>query len=107
MIAAVLVATAAASTPVGVSLREYELALGRRRVVEGAVRFNVSNVGEDIHDLAVRRRGRIVARTPEVFPAGRFVLRTRLRGDRTYVLVCTVADHEERGMKARLRVSGR
>jgi hypothetical protein len=104
---AATVALMAASQPVGVGLDEYELALGRRRVLSGAVRFNVTNSGEDIHDLAVRYRGRTIAATPEVFPGGRFVLRARLRANRTYTLVCTIGDHAERGMKARLAVRPR
>ena len=104
---AAAVALMSASQPVGVSLDEYELALGRRRVLSGAVRFNITNTGEDVHDVAVRYRGRKVAASPEIFPGGRFVLRARLKPDRTYTLLCTIGDHAERGMKARLGVRPR
>jgi plastocyanin len=106
VIAALLALAAAASTPVGVGLDEFSVALYRERVRPGTVRLNVRNLGEDPHDLAVRdSRGRVLARMPALVPGSRATLRVRLRKAGTYRLVCTLGDHEARGMRARLRVA--
>ena len=91
---------------VGVGLREYVVAPYRDRVRAGVVRFNITNFGEDRHDLVVRRRGRTYARSPLIRAGARYSLRVRLRRRGTYTLVCTVADHSERGMRARVYVNG-
>ena len=47
------------STAVGVSEREFRVSVYRASVPAGTVRFNLSNEGEDVHDLVVRTaRGR-------------------------------------------------
>ncbi len=100
--AAPLSATAAAkvSTAVGVSQREFRLAPYRTRVPVGEVRFNVTNFGEDVHDLVVRDgRGRVVARSAEVKAGGRLTLAVPLRRGR-YRLSCDVANHAQLGMRA-------
>lgn len=110
MLAAFAVAAAAAvpSTSVGVGLDEFTLAAYRRTAVPGIVKFNITNLGEDQHDFALRTaKGRIVARTPVILPGERAVLRVRLRTEATHTLVCTLADHEKRGMKTRIRIRKR
>lgn len=98
-------AATARSTAVGVSEREFRLMPYRTRVPAGDVRFNVTNFGEDRHDLVVRTTaGRVLARLPEVAPGDRAVLRVRLRPGR-YRLSCDVADHARRGMRATFAVS--
>lgn len=100
-------APAAAATAVGVGAREYRLAVYREAAPRGVVRFNLRNFGEDAHNLVVRnRRGREVARSREVRAGARTTLRVRLRAGR-YRLVCDVADHERRGMRASFRVTKR
>ena len=94
----------ARTTSVGVGLREYRLAPFRDTVRTGVVRFYVTNHGEDGHNLVVMRRGRVFGRTPEIRSRAEFTLRVRLRRAGTYRLVCTIGDHEARGMKARLVV---
>lgn len=94
----------ARTTAVGVSAREFTLSLYRAEVKRGTVKFNLTNFGEDGHNLVVRRRGRTLASTEEVGPGGRGVLRVKLRKRGSYRLVCTIADHERLGMKATLRV---
>lgn len=98
---------APAATAVGVSAREYRLTPYRAAAPRGIVRFNVTNFGEDVHNLVVRtRRGREVARSREVRAGRRTTLRLRLRPGR-YRLVCDIADHERRGMRASFRVTKR
>ena len=67
----------------------------------------LKNNGQDDHDLAVRNaRGKIIASTGVVRHGALGQLRVRLRPGR-YVLVCTLADHEARGMRAVLVVRAR
>ena len=95
---------AARPTPVGVSELEFRIAIHRETVPAGRVRLNVANLGEDGHDLAVRRRGRVLARLGELRAGERGILRVRLRKPGRYRLVCTLADHEARGMRSTLTV---
>jgi plastocyanin len=99
-------AALAAVTPVGVAEREFSISLYRTRVRPGTVKLNITNFGEDSHDLVVRRKGRVYGTSPEIRPGDRGVLKVKLRRKGTYTLVCTVADHEQLGMKAKLRVAG-
>ena len=106
-LAAALAAPATAgarTTNVGVGLREFRVAPFRDAVRTGYVRFYISNHGEDGHNLVVMRRGRVYGRTPEIRSREQATLRVRLRRAGHYRLVCTIADHEARGMKARLIV---
>jgi plastocyanin len=99
-------AAAAAATPVGVGEREYAIAVYRPRVRPGKLKLNVRNLGEDVHDLVVRRDGkRVGGLSTVVKPGAGATLRLTLRTVGRYQLVCTVADHEARGMKATLVVS--
>jgi plastocyanin len=104
--AAALAAAALASTPVGVAEREFRISLYRPVVPPGEVRFNVTNFGEDTHDLAVVRgpRGFRRAYSPEIRAGQRALLTARLTRPGTYSLICTLADHAARGMRAKLVV---
>lgn len=95
------------TTAVGVGLREYRIALYRSRVLPGRVRLNIENLGEDGHDLRVigpTGTQTIRAWSPELKPGTRRTLTVTLRRRGVYTLVCTLADHEARGMLSRLRV---
>ena len=95
-------------TAVGVGEREWRVALYRSRVPVGRVRFNVRNFGEDGHDLAVRNRaGEIRGRLPEIRPGETARLTVRLRRPGRFVVFCSLAGHEELGMRAVLRVTRR
>lgn len=99
----------AATTPataVGIGAREFSLAVYRPRVRPGKVKFNVRNLGEDVHDLVVRRGGRRIGGLATVVkPGATATLALTLRKTGRYQLICTVADHEARGMRATLRVA--
>ena len=97
-------AAEARTTNVGVGLREFRLAPFRDVVPTGYVRFYITNHGEDGHNLVVMRRGRVYGRTPEIRSREERTLRVRLRRPGRYRLVCTIGDHESRGMTARLTV---
>jgi plastocyanin len=96
---------ARAPTAIGIGEREFTIAVYRPRVHPGALKFNIRNLGEDAHDLVIRRKGKRVGGLAEAVKPGRTAtLRLTLRRIGSYQLVCTVADHEARGMRATLRV---
>jgi plastocyanin len=98
-------AAAARPTAVGVGEREWRIALYRSRVPVGRVRFNVRNFGEDGHDLAVRGRdGKVLGHLPELRAGETGSLTVRLRRRGRYTVFCSLLGHEERGMRAVLRV---
>jgi hypothetical protein len=102
---AAVAATAGPSTAIGVGEREYRIAVYRPVVRAGTLRFNVTNRGEDSHDLRVlTARGAPVASSAEVRPGARSTLVVRLRRPGLYTLICTKADHAARGMVSHLRV---
>ena len=103
-------ASALRTTSVGVGLREFRIALYRSRIRPGRVRLNLENLGEDRHDVQVlgpsggATASVVRATSPEVRPGARYTLRLTLKRRGLYRLVCTIGDHEARGMVARLRV---
>lgn len=98
--------TGSASTAVGVGEREYRIAVYRPVVRRGTLRLNVTNRGEDAHDLAVlTSAGTPVATSEEVVPGGRSTLVVRLARTGRYTLICTKAEHAARGMVSHIRVA--
>jgi len=94
-----------ASTAVGVGEREFRISVYRPVVAPGPLRLNVTNRGEDVHDLVVLdRRGRRLATSGEIGAGARATIRVTLRRAGTYRLLCTRDDHAARGMRAQLRV---
>jgi plastocyanin len=93
------------ATAVGVGAREFRLSAYRASVPRGTVRFELTNYGQDGHDLVVRdASGRTLGRTGEVKAGRRATLTLRLAPG-GYRLVCDLADHERRGMRTTLRVT--
>lgn len=100
-------AATARTTAVGVGMREYRIALYRNRVLAGRVRLNIENLGEDGHDLRVSGPSAtptIRGTSPELRAGERRTLTVTLKRRGVYTLVCTIGDHEARGMVSRLRV---
>jgi plastocyanin len=97
-------AAARAATAIGVGEREFAIAVYRPRVHAGRFAFSVRNLGEDGHDLAVRRAGHTYGTLPTVKPGATGTLRLTLTHPGRYTLICTIADHAARGMHATLRV---
>jgi hypothetical protein len=96
---------ARAPIAIGIGEREFAIAIYRPRAHPGALKFNIRNLGEDVHDLVIRSRGkRIGGLKTAVKPGQTATLRLTLRRIGSYQLVCTIADHESRGMRATLRV---
>jgi hypothetical protein len=83
---------------------EFHLTLSRLSVPHKRVRIQLVNLGEDPHDLRLRRFHR--SRTfviPETLPGEQRTRTFRLRPGRYHVW-CSVSDHHELGMRATLRV---
>ena len=95
--------------PVGVGMREWSVAVYRTHARPGRVKLNLTNFGEDAHDLQVfGPAGYRSARSPEVAPfGGRETLRVTLQRTGTYRLLCMKPGHAGLGMRATLRVSRR
>jgi hypothetical protein len=90
---------------VQVVAEEFTLTLSRRTLKTGPAIVELANFGEDPHDLKLRRqaRGAPTLTIPEVGPARQAQLRARLAPGR-FVLWCSIADHRQLGMEARLTV---
>jgi hypothetical protein len=89
---------------VQVVAREFSYSLSRTKVRAGRVIVELVNHGQDTHDLDLRRIGGThIFRFPSVQP-GQFVDRELKLVPGRYRLWCAIADHNERGMHATLRV---
>ena len=89
---------------VQVVAREFSYSLSRTKVSAGRVIVELVNQGQDTHDLDLRRIGGThIFRFPSVQP-GQFVDRELKLVPGRYRLWCAIADHNERGMHATLRV---
>jgi plastocyanin len=108
LIAAVVLAAAGATTPVGLGMREYRFSVYRAKVHAGAVAFNMTNFGEDAHNLRVSGPGGYrSAVSRDVKPGGHLRFTVHLLRAGTYRLVCLKPGHAALGMKATLRVTRR
>ena len=86
---------------------EFRLASSRLRILAGRAVIQVKSIGEDDHDLRVRRAdGRVVGGTDVIHPGRLATLRLRLPAGR-YTFFCGIADHEALGMRAPLVVTRR
>lgn len=89
---------------VQVVAQEFRYSLSRTRVRSGRVIVELVNRGQDTHDLDLRRIGAThIFRFPSVLP-GQVVDRELKLVPGRYLLWCAIADHQERGMHAVLRV---
>jgi plastocyanin len=91
-------------TPVGVAQREFHITPYRRSVPVGAVKLNIRNYGEDVHNIVVRGPNRFTAIGPDVDSGAGATWTVKLRRPGTYTLLCTRANHLRLGMKAKLKV---
>jgi plastocyanin len=106
LLAALVLAASAHTTPVGLGMREYRFSLYRPTVHAGRVVFNMTNFGEDKHNVRLSGpHGYRSSVSPEVEPfGGKVRFRVNLRRAGTYRLVCLEPGHAAEGMKATLRV---
>jgi plastocyanin len=86
---------------------EFRFNLSRSRIPAGRLILQLKNIGEDDHDLRIiGPNGTIRAETGVVRPDRLGTLRTTLARGR-YTYICTVADHQTRGMKGSFTVTRR
>ena len=91
-------------TAVGVAQREFHITPYRRSVPAGAVKLNIRNYGEDVHNIVVRGPKGFTAVGPDVDSGSGATWTVKLRRPGTYSLLCTRANHLKLGMKAKLKV---
>ncbi len=100
-----LVALALPSTSVGLGMREYRFSVYRPSVHPGRITFNMTNFGEDAHNLRLTGPGGYrSAVSPDVEAGERARFTVHLRRAGTYRLVCLKPGHAAKGMRATLRV---
>ena len=97
-------ATAKAPVAIGIAEREFHISSYRATVKPGLVKFNVSNLGQDTHNLVVRGPRGFSAATAEIKAGQRVTLTATLRRPGSYMLLCTRANHARIGMRAKLVV---
>ncbi len=89
-----------------VTATEFRFALSRATLPAGSALVQLSNRGEDPHDLVLRRvRAASGGRGVETAPGATSERSVRLRPGR-YVLFCSLPGHRTKGMQARLSVRG-
>jgi hypothetical protein len=97
-------ASAPFPTRLQVTSTEFRLTLSRVVVPGGRVRIELVNLGEDPHDLKLKRiGGRYTYTIPETLPGERSTKTLRLIRGR-YRVWCAIAGHRDWGMRATLRV---
>ncbi len=83
---------------------EFRFNLSQMRIPAGRLVLQLKNIGEDDHDLRIiGPNGTMRAETGRVRPDRLGTLRTTLARGR-YTYVCTVADHQTRGMRGAFQV---
>ncbi len=85
---------------------EFELDPANPRIPKaGVVQFDVTNAGEVPHALEVEGpKGEVETET--IAPGRKATLKADLSKPGTYVWYCPVGDHEQEGMKGRIKVAG-
>ena len=91
---------------VQVVAQEFRFALSRQTIKAGWAVIELRNVGEDAHDLRMRRVGGKRVYLWPVTQAGDVVDREVKLLPGTYRLYCGVANHQALGMRATLVVQG-
>ncbi len=87
-----------------VHAREFSFNASRLAGPSGLWQLQLRNIGEDEHDLKVRRSdGVTIAGTRVLLPSSTGTVRVRLKPGR-YTLYCAVAGHEQLGMTTPLTV---
>jgi plastocyanin len=97
-------ASTTATTAVGVSEREWLVALGRLKAPHGHIELFVHNYGQDDHNLAVRRLGVQYGFTGRIAAGGQKTLTVTLKPG-VYNLFCSLPGHRQLGMVAQLTVT--
>ncbi|HET7571889.1 MAG TPA: hypothetical protein VFJ77_04385 [Gaiellaceae bacterium] len=92
---------------VQVVAREFRLSLSRVHVKAGKAVVELVNMGEDAHDLKLRRKGTWKVVSFPTTAAGGHVDRDMRLTPGTYLLWCSLPGHRALGMQAVLQVEGK
>ena len=87
------------TTTVKVTLLEMKIVMTAKTVPRGKVVFNVTNRGQDPHDLKIAGK-----KTPVLAPGKSATLSVRFPKAGSYRFICTVPGHAAAGMKGVLKV---
>lgn len=106
VVPAAYAATSRPPSRMQVTASEFDFVLSRAKLRQSRLIVQLVNLGEDPHDLALRRTaaGARTYLTPEVAPGEDRSISFRLYPGR-YELWCTIADHRALGMRATLTVT--
>jgi uncharacterized cupredoxin-like copper-binding protein len=97
-------ATARGPVTLGIAEREFRISTYADSIKRGPVKFNVTNFGQDTHNLVIKGPKHFLVKGPDVEPGSRASVRANLRRPGTYYLLCTRANHRRLGMHAKLIV---
>jgi plastocyanin len=89
---------------VQVVAQEFRYALSRQTIKAGAAIIELRNLGQDAHDLRLRRVGGTHVYALPLTQSGQTVDREFTLRPGTYRLYCSVANHRSLGMRATLVV---
>jgi hypothetical protein len=95
---------ATTSTSVGVTEREWSVLLGRVSAPHGRITFYIRNIGQDDHDIRIRRNRTLITHTGRIASGGQLTLTVRLKPG-TYSIYCDIPGHRLAGMLAKLKVT--
>ena len=85
--------------------QEFDLTLSRSEIGPGPALIQFQNDGEDPHDLQIRRqKGGATRSVGELDPGALGSVEIRLRKGARYQLWCSLLNHRDLGMKAKLKV---
>jgi len=91
--------SATTSTAVGVSEREWSVTLGRVKAPHGTITLNITNFGQDVHDIVVRKHGIGFGFSGRIPSGGRTTLTVHLKPG-VYSVSCNIPGHRALGMRA-------
>jgi uncharacterized cupredoxin-like copper-binding protein len=92
------------TTAVGVSEREWSVALGRLKAPHGRIELYVHNFGQDDHNIVLRRLGVQYGSTGRIASGGQKTLAVTLKPG-IYNVFCSLPGHRQLGMAAKLTVT--
>jgi plastocyanin len=99
-----VIAAAPPPARVQVVAQEFRYALSRQTIKAGAAIIELRNLGQDAHDLRMRRVGGTHVYALPLTQSGQTVDREFTLRPGTYRLYCAVANHRSLGMRATLVV---
>jgi plastocyanin len=95
---------AAGGSAVGVSEREWSVALSRLKVQHGTITFSIHNFGQDDHNIKIRKHGWQYGFSGRIRSGGTATITVNLKPG-VYSVFCGIPGHRALGMNAKLTVT--